>query len=147
LIIFASSAITIGAISEYIVESPVKDAKITTIGDALWWAVVIATTVGYGDLYPVTLEGKLIAAAVMVLGIASLGIFISTIGATLIESRLKGKGRDNDNSKLGITYDTKMLIKSKIDDIENLTVEDVNTLTAMIMTLHSSTHKNPNGRG
>ena len=147
LIIFTSSAIIIGAVGEYIVESPVKDAKITTIGDALWWAVVTATTVGYGDLYPVTLEGKLIAVAVMVLGIASLGIFISTIGATLIESRLKEKTRDRDNdnsAKLGVIDDTKMLIKSKIDDIENLTVEDVNTLTAMIMTLHRSTHKNPN---
>jgi voltage-gated potassium channel len=147
LIIFTSSAIIIGAIGEYIVESPVKDAKIPTVGDALWWAVVTATTVGYGDLYPVTLEGKLIAAAVMVLGIASLGIFISTIGATLIESRLKEKGRvrDNDNSaKPGLTDDTKMLIKSKIDNIESLTVEDVNTLTAMIMTLHNSIHKNQN---
>ena len=68
LIVCTFFAITIGAIGEYIVESPVKDAKITTIGDALWWAVVTATTVGYGDLYPVTIEGKLIATAVMVLG-------------------------------------------------------------------------------
>jgi len=103
LIIFTSSAITIGAIGEYIVESPVKDAKITTIGDALWWAVVTATTVGYGDLYPVTLEGKLIAAAVMVLGIASLGIFISTIGATLIESRLKEKTRQCGRTEIMTT--------------------------------------------
>jgi hypothetical protein len=82
--------------------------------------------------------------------IESLGIFISTIGATLIESRLKenGKGKDNDNyAKPGLTDDTKMLIKTKIDDIENLTVEDVNTLTAMIMTLHRSMHKNPDAHG
>jgi len=58
------------------------------------------------------------------------------------------KDRDNDNSaKLGLIDDTKMLIKSKIDNIEDLTVEDVNTLTAMIMTLHSSTHKDPNVHG
>jgi voltage-gated potassium channel len=82
----------------------------------------------------------------MVLGIASLGIFISTVGASLIESRLKEKGEVNkDNkqpyTKQGLADDTKLLIKNKIDDIENLTLEDVNTLTTMIMTLHSNLHK------
>ena len=154
MIVFTSSAIIIGGVGEYIVESPVKDAKITTIGDALWWAVVTATTVGYGDLYPVTIEGKLIATAVMVLGIASLGIFISTIGASLIESRLKAKEKEkakvsNDNdatyANRGLADDTKLLIKNKIDDIENLTLEEVNTLTAMIITLHGSLQKKPEG--
>ena len=146
MLVFTSSAIIIGAIGEYIVESPVKDTKITTIGDALWWAVETATTVSYGDLYPVTIEGKFIAAAVMILGMASLGIFISTIGVSLIESRLKQKGEVNkDNvqtyTKPRLADDTKLLIKNKIDDVENLTLEDVNTLTAMIMTLHSNIHK------
>ena len=104
-----------------------------------------AITAGYGDLYPVTIEEKSIATAVMVLGIDSIGIFISTIGASLIESRLKEKGKERNNNdsytKLGLKADTKLLIKSKIDDIENLT-EDVNTLTAIIRTLHSSLHKN-----
>jgi voltage-gated potassium channel len=145
MLVFTSSAIIIGAIGEYIVESPVKDTKITTIGDALWWAVETATTVSYGDLYPVTIEGKFIAAAVMILGMASLGIFISTIGVSLIESRLKEKGRGNDDNnnytKPRLADDTKLLIKNKIDDIENLTLEDVNTLMAMIMTLHSNLYK------
>jgi voltage-gated potassium channel len=146
LLVFTSSAIIVGAIGEYIVESPLKDAKITSIGDALWWAVETATTVSYGDLYPITVEGKFIAAAVMVLGMASLGIFISTIGVSLIESRLKQKGEVNkDNvqtyTKPRLADDTKLLIKNKIDDVENLTLEDVNTLTAMIMTLHSNIHK------
>lgn len=146
-LVFTSSAIIVGAIGEYIVESPVKDTKITSISDALWWAVETATTVSYGDFYPVTVEGKFIATAVMLLGMASLGIFISTIGASLIESRLKEKGRgedDNNNNictKPRLADDTKLLIKNKINDIENLSLEDVNTLTAMVMTLHSNLHK------
>jgi len=146
-LVFTSSAIIVGAIGEYIVESPVKDAKITSIGDALWWAVETATTVSYGDLYPVTVEGKFIATAVMLLGMASLGIFISTIGSYLIESRLKEKGigeddNNNDNyTKPRLADETKLLIKNKINDLESLSLEDVNTLTAMIMTLHSNLHK------
>jgi voltage-gated potassium channel len=146
-LVFTSSAIIVGAIGEYIVESPVQDAKISSIGDALWWAVETATTVSYGDFYPVTVEGKFIATAVMLLGMASLGIFISTIGASLIESRLKEKGRgedDNNNYTIPrLADDAKLLIKNKINDIENLSLEDVNTLTAMIMTLHSlhKTHR------
>ena len=42
-------------------------------GDGLWWALTTLTTVGYGDHVPVTLAGRLIAAAVMVAGVAVLG--------------------------------------------------------------------------
>jgi voltage-gated potassium channel len=85
-------AITIGAACEYMVESSAPGTKIHSIGDAFWWAIVTVTTVGYGDIYPVTLEGRIIAAALMFVGIAILGILISTLGATLLESRLKRKG-------------------------------------------------------
>lgn len=44
---------------------------------------------GYGDVYPITLEGRVIEALLMIVGIAILGVLISTLGAGLIESRLK----------------------------------------------------------
>ena len=46
------------------------DARITTFGDALWWATATITTVGYGDMYPVTAIGRLVATALMMSGIA-----------------------------------------------------------------------------
>ena len=72
-----------------------------------------ATTVGYGDVYPVTLEGRIIASIVMIIGIAILGIFISTLGASLIESRLKGKR----HAKSNMTNEVKEMIKDKIDQL------------------------------
>jgi voltage-gated potassium channel len=42
--------------------------------DALWWGVVTLTTVGYGDVYPVTPEGRLAAAILMLLGIGLFGL-------------------------------------------------------------------------
>jgi hypothetical protein len=86
----------------------------------------------------------------MVLGIATLGIFISTIGANLIESRIKKTDKAaaaaaNTNTKSGLLVDdTKLLIKNKIYQIESLTLEEVTTLTAMIMTLHSNVYMHSN---
>lgn len=62
-----------GAIAVLDVEQGHPDANITTIGDALWWAVVTSATVGYGDFYPVTTAGRLIAVGLMLIGIALLG--------------------------------------------------------------------------
>ena len=63
-------------------ESHPSDANITTGGDALWWAVVTITTVGYGDAYPVTAFGRIVAVFVMVAGvgiIASLASILTSI--------------------------------------------------------------------
>jgi voltage-gated potassium channel len=88
-IVFSIMAVSFGAVGIYIIEHSVEGTKITNLGDAFWWAIVTVTTVGYGDVYPITAEGKVIAALLMIVGIAILGILISTLGAGLIESRLK----------------------------------------------------------
>jgi voltage-gated potassium channel len=56
-----------------------------SIGDALWWAAVTATTVGYGDVSPITPEGRLIAVALMITGIGVIGVFTATVASFLFE--------------------------------------------------------------
>jgi len=70
--------IGLGAIGIFAVEHG-ENKSITSIGDAFWWAIVTATTVGYGDVSPVTTEGRLIAIALMVVGIGFIGVFTATI--------------------------------------------------------------------
>lgn len=53
--------------------------NIKTAEDALWWSIVTITTVGYGDLYPVTNMGRIIAVVLIVTGISSFGAAISYI--------------------------------------------------------------------
>jgi voltage-gated potassium channel len=59
-------------------------------GDALWWSMTTLSTVGYGDLFPVTDEGRAIAGLTMVLGIGLLGAVAATTAASFIELRDRG---------------------------------------------------------
>ena len=64
------------------------DANIKTFGDGLWWAATTVTTVGYGDRFPTTPLGRLIAVVLMLVGIALLGVITATI-ATWFVGRLQ----------------------------------------------------------
>ncbi|MRX42830.1 potassium channel family protein [Agromyces kandeliae] len=64
-------------------ERDAPGATITNFGDALWWAVVTLTTVGYGDTYPVTTVGRVWAVLLMVGGIAIVGVASATIISVL----------------------------------------------------------------
>jgi voltage-gated potassium channel len=66
------------------------DASITNLSDALWWSLATITTVGYGDLYPKTIEGKFVAAALMIMGIA-----LVSAGAGMFGSWIMGEKRNS----------------------------------------------------
>ena len=77
-------AVGLGSVAVLDVERGDSDANITTFGDALWWATTTVTTVGYGDRLPVTLEGRVIAFALMVVGISLVGVVTASVAAWLI---------------------------------------------------------------
>lgn len=85
--VIASSALLVyvGALAMYDAEKASPDASITTFGDALWWALVTITTVGYGDLTPTTALGRSIAVGLMIGGIALLGVVTATLASWLVE--------------------------------------------------------------
>ncbi len=59
--------------------------NITTAADALWWAFVTITTVGYGDYYPVTPQGRIVAALLAVVGIGLFGVFTGWLASWLMK--------------------------------------------------------------
>ena len=63
------------------------NSNIKTAEDALWWSYTTLTTVGYGDKYPVTTEGRLIAAVLMTTGVALCGTFAGYIASLLISKK------------------------------------------------------------
>jgi voltage-gated potassium channel len=61
------------------------DSSIQSYPDALWWAVVTITTVGYGDFYPTTIEGRLVAVAMMIGGIGLIGFVTGSVASWIVE--------------------------------------------------------------
>jgi voltage-gated potassium channel len=74
-----------GALAVLDAEQGNPDANIHTFGDALWWAMSTTATVGYGDRYPTTGQGRLAAAALMVGGIGLIGAVTATLASWLVE--------------------------------------------------------------
>ena len=60
-------------------------ATIQNVGDGFWWAITTLTTVGYGDIYPTTTEGRFIAVGLMVSGICVLGVISATVAAWFVK--------------------------------------------------------------
>ena len=75
----------IAAVQITLIERNALDSNIKTFGDGFWWAITTVTTVGYGDRFPTTTEGRVLAVGLMILGIALIGVISATIAATFVK--------------------------------------------------------------
>ena len=74
------------AVAMHEFEHEVQPDKFAHLSDAVWWSFVTLTTVGYGDLYPMTAGGRVIAVITMTVGIGIFGTFISLIGSSFLST-------------------------------------------------------------
>jgi voltage-gated potassium channel len=75
----------LGAWLVLLFEEKAKGTNIHDYPDALWWAIVTVTTVGYGDRYPVTEGGRLVAVVLMLVGIGLIGVLTATVASVFIK--------------------------------------------------------------
>jgi len=75
----------ISAVQITITERAVEGSNILNFEDGLWWAVTTVTTVGYGDRYPTTTEGKFLAVALMFMGISLVGVITASVAAWFVK--------------------------------------------------------------
>lgn len=90
LIIFLSAIFVLlylSAFGIYQFEHEAQPEKYTSIFDALWWAVATITTVGYGDIYPITLAGRVFTFAILILGLGLVAVPTGIIASALAAVR------------------------------------------------------------
>ncbi len=73
-----------GAVIVYLFERHAPGSNIHTLGDAVWWAFVTVTTVGYGDFYPVTTWGRITACFIMGTGLLSLAVVTAQVASSFV---------------------------------------------------------------
>jgi voltage-gated potassium channel len=78
-------------------ERGTPNGNIETYPEALWWAVCTITTVGYGDLYPSTVEGRMVALALMVGGLGLIGFTTGSLASWIVD-RLSDSERPTGNA-------------------------------------------------
>jgi voltage-gated potassium channel len=74
----------IAAVQITISERDVEGSNIKTFGDGLWWAITTVTTVGYGDRFPTTTEGRILAVMLMVVGISLVGVITASVASWFV---------------------------------------------------------------
>ncbi len=78
--------VMVSSVAMHELEHDAQPDKFGKLSDSVWWSFVTLTTVGYGDMYPVTLGGRLLAILTMVIGIGIFGTFISLIGSSFLST-------------------------------------------------------------
>ena len=90
LIVFTALAVVImylAAVGIYYFESVAQPAKFSSIPHSFWWAVITLTTVGYGDMYPITAGGKIFTFVILLVGLGSVAVPAGIISSALTEAR------------------------------------------------------------
>ncbi|MEM1862034.1 MAG: ion channel [Acidilobaceae archaeon] len=119
--IFSALALSVivASISVYFVEASSSNSSIKSVWDALWWGIATVTTVGYGDVVPVTPLGKIIGVFLMLVGI---GVFSAFVG--LVASVLTRLEKLEEESKLA---DIKS-ITERLERIESMSSDELESL-------------------
>lgn len=119
VVVFACSALVLSF------ESPAKGTNIHNFGDALWWAIVTVTTVGYGDRYPVTAGGRGVAAVLMFVGIGLIGVLTATVASYFVTQNVDEERADLIERLTRIESMLVELTGNPIDGPEGLTPDAI----------------------
>ena len=97
LFVFAFSVLGVltllGGVSSYLVEYRLNDS-VTSIADGIWFALVTVTTVGFGDIAPVTTLGRIVSAVLMIGGMFTLALFAGIVGSSLVAGPMAMRNKD-----------------------------------------------------
>lgn len=84
----------------YYIERYAQPQAFDNIGDGFWWAIVAFTTVGYGDIYPITPLGRLLSSIISLIGIAMIAIPTGIISSAFMSMLIEKKQKEKNNSSM-----------------------------------------------
>src|SRR6185369_5199049 len=116
LLMGATAIILIGTFVMYAIESNVPNTKIKTLGDSLWWVVETITTVGYGDIVPISSLGRTVALVFMFGGILTITTIMSIVSTGFYKKRVNKE--ENERRQEEFEHLKKVLV-DKLSDIES----------------------------
>ena len=116
VIVVATATVVVGA---GVLMRVVDHSEYPNVGRGLWWAMQTVTTVGYGDVTPQNISGRIIAAVVMLWGIAFLSILIAAITSTFIAraERERAQAETGHDKRLGAQLDD---LSSRLERVEQM---------------------------
>jgi voltage-gated potassium channel len=123
IVSIVAAAVFVSAFFMWRVEYNAPGATITTFRDALWWAVVTTTTVGYGDYTPVTSAGRVIAAIVMVVGVGLIGTVSASVASWFVRRHSKPGTEPADVAPVAVepaaatTADSPAALLDRLDEL------------------------------
>lgn len=89
---------TVASVLMYSIENNAQPEVFKNAFDALWWALATLTTVGYGDIYPITVLGKILSSIIAILGIGLVAVPTGIISAGFIEAMSKEEKKESDEN-------------------------------------------------
>jgi voltage-gated potassium channel len=111
VLIAAAGTLFLGAWLVLLFEENAKGSNIHSYPEALWWAIVTVTTVGYGDRYPVSAGGRAIAVVLMLVGIGLIGVLTATVASVFVKEHTDAnkavfkKGHEELGQQLSVISD------------------------------------------
>lgn len=117
MVLFVSSLAILDA------ERDAKGTQIADFGDALWWAVVTATTVGYGDTVPQTNEGKAVAAFLMFAAIGLVGLVSGSLASWFVD-RVTSAEESTDRAEFAELQARLRRLEHQIGELHAVVVEE-----------------------
>ena len=140
LFVASGLAIIIGTFLMYNLESRAENTQMKTLLDALWWCIATVTTVGYGDVVPVTSLGRIMAIIYMFFGITLIAVLLAVISNNFYRKRID---KQESEKKEQETNYLRNLIMKRLSDIElkqSECIELVNKLSSSME--NSNKHEN-----
>ncbi|OCH22642.1 potassium channel family protein [Aliivibrio logei] len=120
ILVLMVTLISLGSVFMLVFEGQNPNANIQTAGDAIWWAFVTISTVGYGDHYPITVAGKILAVFIIISGVGIFGMISGLITSIITEPEKVREKHIHEQEQIVRSQKLDLLLQQQTEILERL---------------------------